>query len=55
VLYLGALWLFPEPRYVFGNEGPRGVPSRLGDPQPIETDHSSVAARVAARRAATGS
>lgn len=53
VLYLGALWLFPEPRYVFGDDGPRGVPSRAGAPQAIETDHGSTAARVAARRVGT--
>jgi purine-cytosine permease-like protein len=50
VLYLGALWLFPEPRYVFGDEGPRGVRSLPGEPRPIETDHTSTAARIAARR-----
>ena len=53
VLYLGALWLFPEPRFVFGDDGPRGVPSRMGAPRAIETDHGSTAARVAARRVGT--
>jgi len=28
VLYLGSLFLFPEPRYVFGPRGPWLVPSR---------------------------
>ena len=51
VLYLGALWIFPEPRYVFGADGSRLVPSTAGTPQSIETDHASTAAKVAARRA----
>ena len=52
VLYLGALWLFPEPRFVFGTDGARLVPSSAGDPEPIVTDHASTAAKVAVARAA---
>jgi len=51
VLYLTALWIFPEPRYVFGRDGSRLVPSAPGDPQPIEMDHTSTAAKVAVLRA----
>lgn len=51
VLYLAALWIFPEPRYVFGPDGPRGVPAAPGTAQPIEMDHTSTAAKVAALRA----
>lgn len=51
VLYLGALWLFPEPRYVFDDAGPRLVPAAAGTPQDIVLDHSSTAAKTAARRA----
>ncbi|GAA3891004.1 cytosine permease [Leifsonia kafniensis] len=53
VLYLGALWLFPEPRYVFGEEGPRVIPSRPGEVQDVVLDHSSTAAKMAAKRKAT--
>jgi purine-cytosine permease-like protein len=53
VVYLAALWIFPEPEYCFGPEGPRLVPSRPGTPTPIVQDHSSAAARAAARRANT--
>ena len=36
VLYLGMLYLVPEPSYVFGPDGPRFVPSvDKGDPKPI--------------------
>ncbi|MEB0003006.1 cytosine permease [Cryobacterium sp. MDB1-18-2] len=52
VLYLGALWIFPEPRYVFGEEGPRLVPSSNAPLQDVVTDHASSAARVHARAAA---
>lgn len=51
VLYIGALVIFPEPAYVFPADGPRGVPEREAPLQPIETDHSSAAAKAAARRA----
>ncbi|TFB91417.1 cytosine permease [Cryobacterium sp. HLT2-28] len=51
VLYLGALWIFPEPRYVFGANGPRLVAAVDGTAQEVVTDHGSTAARAAARRA----
>ena len=35
VLYLGSLVLVPEPRYVFGPDGPRWVPSAPGEAPPI--------------------
>lgn len=50
VLYLAALWIWPEPRYVFGVDGPRGVPASDGLPQAVTLDPSSTAARVAAAR-----
>ncbi|MCY7412705.1 MAG: cytosine permease [Salinibacterium sp.] len=51
VLYLGALVIFPEPKYVFPAEGPRIVPERDGVIQPIVTNENSAAAKAAARRA----
>lgn len=50
VLYLGALWLFPEPRYVFGERGPRLVPTRDDEMQKIVLDSTSTAAKMAAKR-----
>lgn len=38
VLYLGLLFLAPEPRHVFGPDGPRWVPSRPGEPAPVTDD-----------------
>ncbi|SSC23277.1 Purine-cytosine permease [Klenkia terrae] len=35
VLYLGSLFLFPGPRYVFGPQGPRWVPRAAGEAPPI--------------------
>ncbi|SDF90445.1 purine-cytosine permease family protein [Klenkia brasiliensis] len=35
VIYLGSLFVFPEPRYVFGPQGPRWVPSTPGEARPI--------------------
>jgi len=52
VLYLGALFLFPEPRSVFGAAGPRLVSASNAALQPIVTDHSSSAAKVHAKAAA---
>ena len=51
ILYLGALWLFPEPDYAFGPSGPRWVPVRRGGkPTPIVRDEKSAAAMAAAKR-----
>lgn len=52
VLYLGALILFPEPRYVFGETGSRGVPSRPGTPPAVLSDPSSLTSKLAAGRSA---
>jgi hypothetical protein len=49
VLYLGALWLWPEPRGVFGEDGPRGVASSDTPLQEVVIDHSSTAAKVYAK------
>ena len=38
VLYLAMLFLAPEPRYVFGPDGPRLVPSRDGTPPEVVED-----------------
>ena len=51
VLYLGALFLFPEPRHAFGPAGPRLVPVKELPLAPIVADPDSAAARAAARRA----
>lgn len=52
VLYLAALFIWPEPRYAFGEDGPRVVPAREGEPEPIVANPSSMAARAFAHRAA---
>jgi purine-cytosine permease-like protein len=56
VLYLGALFLFPEPRYVFGPRGPWLVPCREDDVEaPAITAKDGVSVHRAARRdGATG-
>ncbi len=42
VLYLGMLFLVPEPRYVFGPDGPRWVPSREAEmPAVVEDANAS--------------
>ena len=38
VLYLGMLFLVPEPRYVFGPDGPRWVPSRESEMPAVVED-----------------
>ncbi|MCU1522805.1 MAG: transrane transport protein, partial [Arthrobacter sp.] len=35
VLYLGLLWMFPEPRGVFPDAGPRWVPSKNTTVPPV--------------------
>jgi purine-cytosine permease-like protein len=50
VVYLVMLFAFPEPRYVFGPDGPRWVPSSAGSPADIADDESASAHRVRARR-----
>lgn len=49
VLYLGALMIFPEPSYSFGDRGPRLVPSKPGTMREVVLDHESQAARASAR------
>lgn len=55
VLYLGALWLFPEPRSVYGNNGPRLVSVSNAPLLAIQTDPSTTAAKVHAKAAARSS
>jgi purine-cytosine permease-like protein len=50
VLYLGALFLFPEPDYVFGPKGPWLVPSKPSPVPMIVDNENSAAAKAAARR-----
>ncbi len=38
ILYLVMLFVVPEPRYVFGPDGPRFVPCKAGEAPPIEDD-----------------
>ncbi len=40
-LYLGMLFAFPEPRYVYGPDGPRLVPARDMPEPPVEDDPSA--------------
>jgi purine-cytosine permease-like protein len=49
VVYVVLLFVFPEPRYVFGPEGPRFVPSADTAMPPVEDDHRASAHRVRAR------
>jgi purine-cytosine permease-like protein len=43
VVYLALLYAFPEPRYVFGPEGPNGVPAADGEaPAVVDDPHASV-------------
>lgn len=49
VVYLAMQFAFPEPRYVFGPDGPRWVPSSDATPPPIVDDGSASAHRVRAR------
>lgn len=52
VAYVALLMLFPEPRYVFGPEGPRGVRAAEAPMPAVEDDHRASAHRLAARRGA---
>lgn len=49
VLYLAALWIWPESRAVFGPKGGRLVATSNVQVQPIEIDHSSTAAKIYAK------
>ncbi len=50
VLYLAALFIWPEPRFAYGPDGPRLVPVRTAEPEPIVDNPSSMAARAFAHR-----
>ncbi len=50
VVYLGALFIFPEPDYVFGPKGPRLVPSRKGAVPEVVHNPESAASKVAAKK-----
>jgi purine-cytosine permease-like protein len=51
VVYLALLFLVPEPRYVFGPDGPRFVPARDdGAPPPVTDDQRASAHRQRRRR-----
>ncbi|MEU8660029.1 hypothetical protein [Actinoplanes philippinensis] len=45
--------LFPEPRYVFGPDRPRGVPAADAEIPAIVDDHTASEHRVKARTGAT--
>jgi purine-cytosine permease-like protein len=49
VAYLALILLFPEPRYVFGPDGPRGVPAADAEIPAIVDDHAASEHRVRAR------
>ncbi len=50
VVYLGMLFAFPEPRYVFGPDGPRWVPCSEAPAPAVVDDASASSHRVRARR-----
>ncbi|SEL61938.1 Purine-cytosine permease [Blastococcus sp. DSM 46786] len=52
VIYLALLFAFPEPRYVFGPQGPRWVPARDGEVPPV-TDDPRASTHRAGRRTPT--
>lgn len=51
VVYLALIFAFPEPRYVFGPDGPLGVPAADGEMPEIVDDHDASSHRVRARAA----
>ncbi|BBH69238.1 nitrate reductase [Actinoplanes sp. OR16] len=51
VAYVALIVLFPEPRYVFGPDGPRGVPSSDSPMPEVVDDHSASVHRAKARTA----
>jgi purine-cytosine permease-like protein len=53
VAYVALLYVFPEPRYVFGPDGPRGVPASEG-PMPEVTDDHRASEHRARKRTAAG-
>ena len=55
VAYVVLLHVFPEPRYVFGPDGPRGVPSSDVPKPPVEDDHRASGHRAEKRTTAVRS
>ncbi len=53
VIYLAMLFLSPEPRYVFGPDGPRWVPSREAEVPEVVEDASASSHRQILRNRAT--
>jgi purine-cytosine permease-like protein len=53
VAYLVLLYVFPEPRYAYGPEGARGVPTSDAPMPAVEDHHGASAHRVRARTGAT--
>jgi cytosine/uracil/thiamine/allantoin permease len=51
VVYLVMIFAFPEPAYVFGPDGPRGVPSADVPMPEVTDDHTASEHRVSARTA----
>ena len=49
VLYVALIFAFPEPRYVFGPQGPRWVPAADGAEPPVVADESASQHRQARR------
>jgi len=54
VIYVGLLFAFPEPRYVFGPQGPRWVPSSNATPPGIVDNASASAHRARGLHAGDG-
>jgi purine-cytosine permease-like protein len=54
VIYVATLYLFPEPRYVFGPDGPRWVPASDTPEPEIRDDTGASVHRVRARDRARG-
>lgn len=52
VLYIAALFIWPEPRYAHGPAGSRLVPTREGKPDEIKANPNSMAAHAYAQRRA---
>lgn len=52
ILYVALLFAFPEPRYVFGPQGPRFIPARDEPEPPVEDDPKASASRQLARNRA---
>src|SRR3954453_8593963 len=50
LIYLVLLFVFPEPRYVFGPDGPNGIPARDGEARPVVDDPRASVPRAGRRR-----